>query len=217
MLCPPTKVFLQNACVYVCVCGSEGSGLELHPATSSRQDYWHRIPPAPGRNSKDPRAIHQNMGTSVGLASVQMCVVCECVCVCVSVYLHGYQLSLNGAGLLSGALAPSSGKNMSSLLFLSHTQTPVLPIWLFSHCSCFWENVMYMRLYTVYEGTLLYEMCTGTYIMRSLCRDKNIWHSTLLLSSFSHTDTVSNPLNPGSFNLTWNPFCVAQNAHFWLK
>lgn len=26
------------------VCGEEGRGLELHPATSSWQDYWHRIP-----------------------------------------------------------------------------------------------------------------------------------------------------------------------------
>lgn len=40
-----------------------------------------------------------------------------------SVYLHGYQLSINGTGFLPGADLPGSGKNMSSLLFLSLTHT----------------------------------------------------------------------------------------------
>lgn len=36
--------------------------------------------PAPGRNSKHPRAIHQNMGTSTSRAVVQMCLGCV-VCI----------------------------------------------------------------------------------------------------------------------------------------
>lgn len=74
-------------CVFVCVCVVQwrqwtwaASG-DLIPTGLLTQD-----PPAPGRNSKDPRAIQQNMGTSVGLASVQMCFVCCVVCVYMCVY-----------------------------------------------------------------------------------------------------------------------------------
>lgn len=70
------------------------------------------------------------------------------MCVCVlSVYLHDYQLAINGAGFLPGGEA----------------------LWLRQEHEF---TALYFLLYTVNEGTFLYEMSTGTYIMRSLCRDK---------------------------------------------
>lgn len=75
-----------SACVRVCwwrqrTWAASGDLIPLIMTGLLTQD-----PPAPGRNSKDPRAIHQNMGTSVGLTSVWLC-----VCV-LFVYLHGHPL-----------------------------------------------------------------------------------------------------------------------------
>ncbi len=68
-------------CVCVCVCGSKGSGLELHPATSSWQDYWHRIPL--------PLAeIARTQGQSTRIWELPWALlVCKCMCVCVCVCL----------------------------------------------------------------------------------------------------------------------------------
>lgn len=117
-----TRHFDVNMRVFVCVCGCGGSGLRscirATSSPSSRQDYWHRIPL--------PLAeIARTQGQSTRIWELPWALlVCERVCVCqcervraLSVYLHGYQLSINGAGFLPGAELPGSGKNMSSLLF----------------------------------------------------------------------------------------------------
>lgn len=147
-------------------------------------------PPAPGRNSKDPRAIHQNMGTSVGLAGVQMrC----CLCVHEFLYLHGYQLAINGADFLPGAELPDSSRRF----FFLPLFPPILPRSRLSVQR--YVNIYYISF--ILKSTLYLKGCfymggvQERNTMRSVCRYLETVCCMLWLSSFPWTTLCQNPLN----------------------